>query len=231
MLVAKTNFRYRRPLIPLDLNKVEYIFIHHPAWAKATPQMIHDDVLNDPAKSDWRGFPYNEYIRKDGTVYIGRGDYIGAQVAGYNSVSYGISCEGNYDVEEMPEAQLKSLIERCNYHINRLPNKVKVLPHNALGKTSCPGKYFPMLKLYEGLEELKVDKKLQEAKAFLKKYGESSDHEYLVYRLKEIYENAFESDNIIRETLKSYHDIGTEATEIIYKFTKQQLRDLFKRRG
>jgi N-acetylmuramoyl-L-alanine amidase len=155
MKVIQTNFNYRSKLIPLDPNKMEYIFIHHPAWSIATPEMIHLDVLNDPAKVSWAGFPYNEYIRKDGTVYVGRGDHIGAQVGGFNSKSYGISCEGNYDVEKvMPDAQFKSLVTRVLYHMYRFPKTLTVLPHHAMqAGNSCPGRFFPLLEMYKSLEE------------------------------------------------------------------------------
>ena len=74
-----TNFKYAKPLIPLDKDKVDIIFIHHTASKTATPEQIHE------WHQKFRGFGYNEYIRKDGKVYIGRGDHIGAQTANHNS--------------------------------------------------------------------------------------------------------------------------------------------------
>jgi hypothetical protein len=148
-------------LIPLNLDKVLFLVIHHPDAKIATPEQIHQWHL----EKGWAGAGYNEYIRKDGTVYIMRGDNIGAQCQNMNSKSYGICCEGNYDIEQnMPQAQLDALVERIKYHKSRFRNLVEVGPHKKYCPTSCPGKYFPLdrvlmvvtgaLKLYEAVEVL-----------------------------------------------------------------------------
>lgn len=156
MEIIFTDFRYRRPLIPLDKNKVDTIFIHHPAWENGTPQQIHDDVLNDPRKTNWNGFPYNEYITKDEKVYIGRGDNIGAHVHNYNSKSYGICVQGNYDIEVAPSDSLLGVVaERVIEAQRRFPNAVNIQPHSIRGGTVCPGKNFPMEKLYKMVKEIK----------------------------------------------------------------------------
>jgi hypothetical protein len=144
MNVIQTNFEYRKPLIPLNLDKVLFIVVHHPEAITATPEQIHQWHLERDGGT-WAGFGYNEYIRKDGTVYIGRGDNIGAQCANMNSKSYGICCEGNYDVEtKMPEAQFNALVERIKFHKARFKNLLEVAPHSKYYATSCPGRYFPM---------------------------------------------------------------------------------------
>jgi N-acetylmuramoyl-L-alanine amidase len=144
MNIVKTNLQYKNPLIPLNLNKVLFLIVHHVEAVKASPEDIHKWHL----KNGWNGFGYNEYIRKDGTVYIGRGDNIGAQCANMNSKSYGIACEGNYNTEtNMPQAQYNSLVERLKYHKNRLPNFIKISPHSEFFNTSCPGQYINMEKI------------------------------------------------------------------------------------
>lgn len=166
MNIIQTNFNYRKPLAPLDLNNVQYIIVHHPKWKVVSPEEIHVDVLTDPAKKDWSGFPYNEYIRKDGTVHIGRGDHIGSQCANMNSISYGICCEGDYDVElVMPEAQKKALIERIRYNRARFPNYKNTGPHWMFSDTSCPGKYFPMAEILKRIEVINLN--IEEAKQVL----------------------------------------------------------------
>ena len=143
MNIIETNFNYRWPPIPLNLDAVQYIVIHHTAWIDGTPQMIHDDVLADPAKKNWAGFPYNEMIMKDGTVYIGRGDNQGAHAEGYNKESYGIACEGDFNLQVFMLAdQYISLIERVKYHKKRFP-QAQIVLHRDLNKTDCPGRYFP----------------------------------------------------------------------------------------
>jgi len=140
-------------LTPLDLTQVQHIVLHHIYATTATPEEIHQWHLeqgNDPDSPMYRciGFGYNEYIRKDGTVYIGRGDNQGAQCYGLNQITYGIACEGNYEVEQtMPQAQLDSLIARIQFNKKRFGKFESVEPHYRFSETSCPGKYFPMEKI------------------------------------------------------------------------------------
>lgn len=151
MEIIYPDLKFKGKLIPLDKNKVEFIFIHHPASISASIEQIHQWHLD----RDFSGCGYNEYIRKDGKVYIGRGDFIGAQVAGMNSKSYGISLEGNYDIEEGPSDELyRILAERVIEAQRRFPKATTILPHSARANTSCPGKNFSMGKLYDAITEL-----------------------------------------------------------------------------
>jgi len=140
MNIVNANLKFRNLLKPLNIKNVRYIVIHHPEAITATPQDIHQWHI----ERGWSGGGYNEYIRKDGTVYILRGDNIGAQCDKYNSVSYGICCEGDYGKEQtMPQAQFNALVERCKFHLNRFSN-CKVVGHGELNPTACPGKFFPL---------------------------------------------------------------------------------------
>jgi hypothetical protein len=138
MNIIKANLQFKNPLIPLKLDKVVYIVIHHIDKFNATPEEIHQWHL----EYGWNGFGYNEYIRKDGTVVIGRGDNIGAHCENMNSKSYGIALEGDYDNEQViPAEQYKSLLNRLNYHKLRFKNLIDIVGHNKLYQTSCPGKF------------------------------------------------------------------------------------------
>jgi hypothetical protein len=144
--------------IPLNPDNVKFLVVHHPEAVTATPDEINDWHL----ANGWKGGAgYNEYIRKDGTVYIMRGDRIGAQCQGFNSISYGICCEGNYDItQEMSTVQYQSLMERVKFNLSRFPKNCVVVPHKQLNATECPGKYFPMLQLLSDIsakEVIKVD--------------------------------------------------------------------------
>ena len=131
---------YKKQLVTLDLTKVFFIIIHHIDAKYATPEEI-DKWHTDKG---WNGAGYNEYIRKNGECIIMRGDHIGAQCLGMNSKSYGIALEGDYNEETiMPDAQMKKLVERIQYHKKRLPNKIEVVKHSKFVPTSCPGQYFP----------------------------------------------------------------------------------------
>lgn len=141
MNIVQTDFKYRTPLTPININNIKYIILHHPEAITATPE----DINNWHIEKGWSGFGYNEYIRKDGTVYIGRGDNVGAHSYGYNSISYGICCEGDYAVEKsMPAVQFNSLVSRIKFHKNRFPNLQRTVGHGELNSTDCPGKFFPL---------------------------------------------------------------------------------------
>ena len=161
MNIIQTNFKYQKDLIPLNLDKVFFIVLHHTASITATPEQIHQWHL----QAGFNGFGYNEYIKKDGTVYIGRGNHIGAQTKDMNSKSYGISVEGNYDLErEMPKAQFDSLVQRIKFNKARFKNDVKVDNHSSFFPTSCPGKYFPfdtILDHVNNIQEDQLEKSIQ----------------------------------------------------------------------
>jgi len=153
-MAIQTQFKYRNKLIPLNLDKVFFIILHHTASKTATPEQIHSWHLNN----GWSGFGYNEYIRKDGSVYIGRGDHVGAHTANMNSKSYGICCEGNYEVEkDMPKAQFDSLVKRLKLNKNRFKNPIKIERHSAFNSTSCCGKFFPVSKAIAAVENSQND--------------------------------------------------------------------------
>lgn len=136
--IVKTNFTYKPDLIPLDLNNVKHIIIHHADAFEASPQNIHKWHL----ANSWSGAGYNYYIRKDGTVYEMRGLNIGAQCAGKNSQTIGICCEGNWEIDsELPDRMMISLVDCINYVRGLLPNQVTIEPHMVFYATSCPGRF------------------------------------------------------------------------------------------
>ena len=184
MQVYLTALKYTQKLIPLTLSDAQYIMLHHIAAESATTEQIHEWHI----ANKWAGFGYNEYIRKDGTVYIGRGDHIGAHCAGMNSKSYGIAVEGNYNVEKkMPQAQLDSLIERIKVNKRRFTNFKCTVPHGKFYPTSCPGEYFPLAEVISKSEMenepmevpvKQVDEKFKENLELLQSYGKISSPDY-----------------------------------------------------
>ncbi len=141
MDIKKPSLPWRYALTPLDLKKVKYIVLHHIKASRATIQ----DVDTWHKQNGWNGVGYNYYVRKDGTVYEGRGLNKGAHWSGYNDVSIGIACEGNYETEYgMPQVQFESLLGVIKHVKSLLPNPVKVVGHKDLNQTECPGKNFSM---------------------------------------------------------------------------------------
>lgn len=141
MKILESGIEWNYPLTPLNLNNIQYIVVHHIAAVEATPLQVDAwDKANG-----WNGAGYNYYVRKDGTVYEMRGDNIGSQCLNYNSISYGIGCEGDYEHydTEMPKEQYKSLLEVVKWLKGRFP-QAQIVGHKELFATACPGQYFPL---------------------------------------------------------------------------------------
>lgn len=148
MNIINPKLEFKKALIPLTLDKVSHIVIHHTASNTQTVENIHKDHLS----RGWAGIGYNEFISKSGDVYIGRGDYVGAHCMGYNEISYGISLEGNFDTENITNIQYQSLLNRINHHKTRFKNLSTICGHRDLYSTACPGKNINMQKIISDLE-------------------------------------------------------------------------------
>ena len=126
------------------------IILHHTAvTAEQSVEVIHNYHKNSLG---YAGIGYHFYIRKDGSIYRGRPeDTVGAHAYGSNNDSIGICFEGNFEEEQMTEAQIKSGKELVNYLREKYGiNKVQM--HRDVNQTSCPGKNF---KFNEIVEETK----------------------------------------------------------------------------
>jgi len=157
MNIVHPQIRFKNPLIALDLNNITAIILHHIQAKVATAETINEWHI----ANGWSGIGYNEYIRKDGTVYICRGDYVGSHCQGQNSKTYGIAVEGDYDTESiMPNEQKRSLVERIKYNRARFKNLIGVFPHNYFNDTKCPGKNFPIQEILAQIENRKEPVKL-----------------------------------------------------------------------
>lgn len=145
VIVVTNKLQPITPLEPLKLNNVQLLILHHPEAKKCT----WEDINQWHKNQGWSCAGYNEFIRKDGTVYILRGDNVGAQCKNHNSISYGICCEGDYAKETvMPAVQFDAIVARVKYHLNRF-KKAQLVRHGDINPTSCPGQYFPYKKVLE----------------------------------------------------------------------------------
>lgn len=180
MNVITPNLKWNGTLTPLNLKTVKFIVVHHIEAANAKIEDIHKWHLDNK----WSGCGYNEYIKKDGTVYIGRGDNIGAHTMGYNDIAYGIALEGDYAKEKiMHDAQYKALVERLLYHVLRLTPNVNIVGHKELTSTECPANamyYLTMAikEVYAKMNETKQVTNIDEALKLLtdKKIISSPDY-------------------------------------------------------
>lgn len=181
---VKANLTFRTALMPLNINNVKYIVIHHIQAKTATPEQIHQWHLG----KGWSGAGYNEYIRKDGSVYILRGDHVGAHCAdaknNYNPIGYGIACEGDYEMESiMPLPQMKSLVDRIKHNKSRMSG-AKIVKHKELTSTSCPGKNFPWNDIIKQVESEELS--IKEALSILSDNDIVSSRLYWYKKLKQV---------------------------------------------
>lgn len=121
--------------------RTDMIILHHAA-AQGGVEAVHNYHRNSLG---WTGIGYNFYVRKDGTVWEGRGlDKVGAHAGtNYNSRSVGICAEGNFERETMPEVQKQALIELVAFVLQKYPNCV-IKGHREVAATACPGRHYPL---------------------------------------------------------------------------------------
>lgn len=119
--------------------KTTLIVLHHAYSTNCTVE----DIDRWHKNRGWCKIGYQFFVKKDGTIYRGREENaVGAHAYGYNSISIGICAEGNYDVEQMPEAQKNAIIELVTYLKNKY-GITEVKKHKDLNNTRCPGANYP----------------------------------------------------------------------------------------
>lgn len=121
-------------------NNPKMIILHHADAVICSIEDIHKWHLD----RGWSGCGYHYFVRKNGTVYIGRDEKaIGAHCLNYNAVSIGICAEGNFNVETMTEAQYNALLELTHSIYNKYSIS-RICGHRELNSTDCPGMKFPL---------------------------------------------------------------------------------------
>ena len=136
MNIIETNLQFKSMSIRKSTNR---ILLHHADASECTAEDIHSWHL----AKDWSGAGYHFLVRKDGSIYILRPEqYVGAHARGSNSDSIGICFEGRYNIETMPEAQIKAGQELIAYIKNKYSITL-VQKHSDVCATDCPGKNFP----------------------------------------------------------------------------------------
>lgn len=119
-------------------SKTERIILHH----AAASQCSADDIDKWHKQKDYSCIGYHFFIRKNGTIYRGRQENaIGAHAYQNNYNSIGICFEGDFEKEQMTDAQVEAGKELVAYLKNKYGIS-KVQKHSDVCSTSCPGKNF-----------------------------------------------------------------------------------------
>lgn len=162
MEIIKANLKFKELT---KRTKTEQYILHHIAGEKATPEQIHQQHLN----KGWAGAGYNLYVRKNGAIYELRDiDCVGAHAYGSNSNSVGICCEGNFEVEQMTDAQVESVRWLLNTYLKEKYGKLPVKRHRDVCATSCPGKNYRLDEVLNGQASNTIVAKVDERKERIK---------------------------------------------------------------
>lgn len=121
--------------------ETDLLVLHHQGTTvRQTVEQIHNYHKNT---NGWAGIGYHFYVRTNGEIIEGRPiEYVGAHAYGFNNNSIGICFEGNFEVEEMSNAQKEAGKWLVAYIKEKYAIK-KVVGHRDLMATACPGKNFP----------------------------------------------------------------------------------------
>lgn len=140
MNIIKKNFNYiASKLVLRDISKIDRIMLHH----AAAKFCIAEDIHNWHLQRGFAGAGYNFLVRKDGSIYELRDiKYVPAHATNFNTCSIGICFEGNFEEEQMGQAQIEAGIWLVA-HLKGKHNITLVQKHKDVNATSCPGKNFP----------------------------------------------------------------------------------------
>ncbi len=138
MIIQHAKLEWNGKLVPRKAT--DMAVIHHAAASACSIEDIHRWHLGNK----WCGVGYHFLVRKDASVWQGRPlDVAGAHVGANNSHTIGICCEGDFSKERMGLAQLRALLDLLDL-LRQLYPGIKVVGHNQLNATECPGKLFPL---------------------------------------------------------------------------------------
>lgn len=174
MNILKPNLPWRETLTPVDKANYDGIALHHIEEETATVEEVAQwhydryDIVKGK-KVYWKGFGYGWYIRKDGTIYEGRGFNLNAAVDRHNGHVVSIAFEGDYlSIDKsMPDAQFNAGIDLIAWVKNQIQNIKTIDGHKRWNATECPGTFFPLSEMLIGkIRQPKVEvmKKLDDYK-------------------------------------------------------------------
>lgn len=122
-------------------SRVTQIILHHSAHLTMS---VYDIARSHVNERKFPGIGYHIVIEKDGTIFLTNNlDTQSYHCKEHNFKSIGICCLGNFEDEQMNEAQehaLMMLIWTMGISFDGL----KIYGHKNLKATLCPGSHFPL---------------------------------------------------------------------------------------
>lgn len=143
----QTNFTFNEELAIREEGATRHIILHH---SEVTSPHTAADIHQWHQNKGWAGIGYHYFIAKDGDVYEGRPrDTVGAHTKGHNRDSVGICFEGDFNKEELCEAQERAAVKLITILSIAYPDADLHRHHDFNPDKSCPGKNFPFERLYQ----------------------------------------------------------------------------------
>ena len=125
-----SGYRKRR------IEQITQIIVHHTADNGTPESVAHYHV----AEKGWPGIGYHFMIDKSGQIYQTNDiDTVSYHVANMNTISLGVTCIGNFEIDEPTPAQVESL-KWIIGAAKAVIGDVAVFGHRDKGTTLCPGK-------------------------------------------------------------------------------------------
>lgn len=155
-IVTRVEWGAHDPVLPMREHRIERITIHHTATRQNTTRSLadklrglqafsqRDDSLGDGRrKPAWADIPYHYYIAVDGSVGEARSwRYVGDSNTPYDPTGHLlIVVEGNFEDEQLTEAQLRALESLVLTFARRfaVPGE-RLGAHKDYASTRCPGR-------------------------------------------------------------------------------------------
>ncbi|MFF2832692.1 FG-GAP-like repeat-containing protein [Cellulosimicrobium cellulans] len=146
--------------------------VHHTVGTNSytagqVPSLIRGIYTYHAQSRGWGDIGYNFLVDKYGRVWEGRKGgvdraIVAAHASGYNSVAFGVSVMGNYDVAVVPGAVVSAVAQviAWKFDLHGVTTAARtsvggvtrptVFGHRDVGQTACPGRY-----LYDRLPEIR----------------------------------------------------------------------------
>lgn len=123
--------------------KTTDLIIIHCAATTSTMDVDAEWIKKIHIQRGFRTIGYHFFIKRDGTIEVGRGvDEVGAHAYGKNGQSVGICLAGGVNEQNEPEdnftdEQMKALTFQVELLLQRYPH-AKVIGHYEVGNKACP---------------------------------------------------------------------------------------------
>ena len=154
-IVSRADWGAKPPSMSMRPHEIERITVHHTGVLRSTKrptvQLVRnlqsfsqsDGKLADGrSKKAWADVPYHFYIGRDGTIVEGRDPaFAGDTNTEYDPAGHlGIAVSGNFNEQEVSDAQLASLVSLLAWASEEYDVPVeRIAGHGDYASTACPG--------------------------------------------------------------------------------------------